>query len=85
MKSVLLMCVYMCFLTGGRTYIQMHSCKLLTETFLHLKDTKAEMTHMLTICGEEYEWLKECEVVATIKDVLKATSSCFIGKQKDMK
>ena len=44
--------------------VQMHmsSCdKLLQETLLHLKATKAEMDHVLLIRREEFQWLEECE------------------------
>ena len=50
--------------------MQMHwnsSCKLLTETLLHLEATEEKMRYLLTIRGEEFEWLEECEIGVAIR------------------
>ena len=44
------------------------SCKLLSETLLHLEATEAEMRHVLLIREEEFEWLETCEECAGIQE-----------------
>ena len=43
------------------------SCKPLTEILLHLEATKKKMRYLLTIRGQEFEWLEECELGAAIR------------------
>ena len=43
------------------------SCKLLTETLLHLEATEAEMRHVLQIREEEFEWLEDCELGSALR------------------
>ena len=43
------------------------SHKLLIETLLHLEATKEKMRYLLTVRGQEFEWLEESELVVAIR------------------